>query len=543
MAELVLGPVLRYVDETQATLWMQTDEACEVEVLGHSVRTFQVEGSHFALVVVSGLEAGSRTPYEVALDGHTVWPPSDYEFPPGVIPARGGETGRLRLAFGSCREVSPHEPPYALPERAHPRAQGIDALRAYALELARGREEDRPDALLMLGDQLYADEPSRQLMTRLRRGQPRPDIDDHAVTFADYAGLYRESWREPAVRWLLSTVPSMMSLDDHEIVDAWQISEDWVRRRRGDEAFEQRLTSGLAAYWLFQHLGNLSPAELATDETFRRVRDARDGGDVLREIALRADRETAHVHWSFCRDLGRVRLLVLDSRAARRLVPGDRRIIDDPEWEWARERATSLSGVDHLLLGSSLPFLLPAGLHDLEAAVERVGDGAWGRGAARVAERARCGMNLGHWAGFQESFARLEELLEAARAGGDLASVVMLSGDVHHGYLARWRPRAGGPPVWQAVSSPFRKRLAGYERRAMRLGYTRAAAALGAALARAARARAPAGDWELAVRPSYDNQIGILEFEGRAARVRLVTPEGSDWRDPRLRIAWERTLA
>ena len=36
MPELVLGPLLRYTGETDATLWVETDAACEVEVLGCS---------------------------------------------------------------------------------------------------------------------------------------------------------------------------------------------------------------------------------------------------------------------------------------------------------------------------------------------------------------------------------------------------------------------------------------------------------------------------------------------------------------------------
>ena len=30
---LVLGPLLRYVSETEATIWVETDRACQVEIL------------------------------------------------------------------------------------------------------------------------------------------------------------------------------------------------------------------------------------------------------------------------------------------------------------------------------------------------------------------------------------------------------------------------------------------------------------------------------------------------------------------------------
>ena len=50
MPELVLGPLLRYLSDTEATIWVETSEPCEVEVLGHREPTFQVGRHHFALV-------------------------------------------------------------------------------------------------------------------------------------------------------------------------------------------------------------------------------------------------------------------------------------------------------------------------------------------------------------------------------------------------------------------------------------------------------------------------------------------------------------
>ena len=59
----------------QATVWVETDAACEVAVLDARARTFCVEGHHYALVVLEGLDEGSVRPYEVHLDGARVWPP------------------------------------------------------------------------------------------------------------------------------------------------------------------------------------------------------------------------------------------------------------------------------------------------------------------------------------------------------------------------------------------------------------------------------------------------------------------------------------
>jgi hypothetical protein len=60
---LVLGPMLRYVDETSATVWVRTADAVTVTVerAGRvwSARTFAVHGAHYALVVLDGLTPGS----------------------------------------------------------------------------------------------------------------------------------------------------------------------------------------------------------------------------------------------------------------------------------------------------------------------------------------------------------------------------------------------------------------------------------------------------------------------------------------------------
>ena len=112
MPELVLGPLLRYAGRTDATVWVETDAPCEVEVTagdgggGGRSRTFRVRGRHYALVHVTGLEPGRTYGYEVALDGEKRWPEPDSPFPPSRIRTPGyGEA--LKLVFGSCRVSAP----------------------------------------------------------------------------------------------------------------------------------------------------------------------------------------------------------------------------------------------------------------------------------------------------------------------------------------------------------------------------------------------------------------------------------------------------
>ena len=104
MPALVLGPMLRYVDERVATIWVQTDVACEVEILGTRERTWCLSGMHFALVVVEGLEAGRDHPYEVRLDGAAAWPEPASPFPPSTLRL----PRRRRRARHRLRLVSDH---------------------------------------------------------------------------------------------------------------------------------------------------------------------------------------------------------------------------------------------------------------------------------------------------------------------------------------------------------------------------------------------------------------------------------------------------
>src|ERR1700753_2777122 len=130
---LVLGPLLRYVGETAATIWVETDRACQVRILDHEGATFEVAGHHYALAVIEGLEPGHTYEYQVRLDEAVRWPEPDTRFPPSVI--RTLDPGRpLHMVFGSCRiaELSP-----ARRWRRDRREQdhGADALGALALDL------------------------------------------------------------------------------------------------------------------------------------------------------------------------------------------------------------------------------------------------------------------------------------------------------------------------------------------------------------------------------------------------------------------------
>ena len=293
--------------------------------------------------------------------------------------------------------------------------------------------------------------------------------------YEEYAHLYPLAWSDPANRWLLSTLPSTMIFDDHDVRDDWNTSLRLAAARwRQTEWWHGRIVAGLASYWVYQHLGNLSAAERADDEIWQQVA-AHDGPDELDlsevldalrragrpgaadlplELRPRAQRQPA----------GRGRL----PRRARAGGRRPRSCSTTREMAWLDEQLTG--DVDHLFVGTSLPFLLPPG----PAAPRGVQRGA---GRRRLGPAGRAGrregsarrVDLEHWGAFQESFRTVAEMAVAGGHGG--AGPGAAHGDVP---VRRRAPqlRLGGDPartrattagcssrVLQVVCSPIRNPL------------------------------------------------------------------------------------
>ena len=546
MPNLVLGPLLRYVSDSEATIWVETDGPCEVTVLGRSASTFEVAGHHYALVVLEDLEPGSTLPYEFHVDGVPCWPPPNDIYPACVIRTHTHDES-LRLAFGSCRVSVPHSKPWVLKKDEDPRGREVDALLALVERMRREPSSEWPDAILLLGDQVYADDVSPQTKELIAtRREPGGPPADEVADFAEYTALYRESWSDPALRWLLSTVSSGMIFDDHDVIDDWNISDVWVAQMREQPWWDDRILGAYMSYWIYQHLGNLSPARLYDDPIFCAVQEAEgDCAALVRDFARVAVDEIAGARWSFHRDFGRTRLVVVDSRAGRVLREGKRQMLSDEEWAWVEDQCTG--DFDHLVIGTSLPVMLAPGLHYLEAWNEAVCDGAWGGLAARAAEVIRQAIDLEHWPAFQSSFKRMAVLLEdvaAGRRGAAPATITVLSGDVHHAYVAEaWFPgREVTSRVLQATCSPVRNPL-GRERLALRASFSRPVGALAKRVARAAGVEPGTMCWAFAQTPTFDNQIARIDLVGREARLLIEKTMPEDWQAPRLHTSLSLTIA
>ncbi|MFC4563277.1 alkaline phosphatase D family protein [Nocardiopsis mangrovi] len=564
-AGLRLGPMLRHVTDTTATIWVETDSPCRVTVATSwhtaGADTFTVHGHHYAVCELTGLPPGAMLPYEVRIDDAVAWPEPDSAYPPSLVRTVDHDAP-ARIMFGSCHTSTDHS------ARAVAR-YGVDMLRAYALRLADLRcgegaaDDSEPSLLLLIGDQIYADEIQPRMKAflaehRRRPGAPKatgatgtpgatdaeadtgtdaaPDADadgadgppdDEVVFFDEYAELYRHAWSDPDLRWLLSTVPTLMMFDDHDIRDDWNTSGAWRRDIAARAWWRTRITSGIGAYWVYQHLGNLSGDLRAADPVFADVAIADgDAAPILDAFAARADDDPAHYLWSYRYDIGRSRILMVDTRCGRDVADDTRRtILGADGTAWLDRQVTG--GVDHLVVASSLPFLLPKAVHHLEAWNEAVCAGAWGRWLRGPGEKLRREVDLEHWAAFQTSFHALGDAVAGVAAGerGEPpASVLFLGGDVHFSYLARARVRAGeargtGTAIVQLVCSPTCNRMPPVLRRITRLATSAATALVGAVLARAAGARRPVLDWRLDGGPWYDNSLAALTLDGRAAEV------------------------
>jgi len=368
------------------------------------------------------------------------------------------------------------------------------------------------------------------------------------LDFEEYTRLYYESWSDPAIRWLMSTVSTLMIFDDHDVHDDWNISEAWLEEARSHRWWNEHIKGALSSYWVYQHLGNLAPASHKDDELLAKVKAADDAENLLEEFARGADHRTDGSRWSYCRDLGTTRLIVIDSRAGRVVDEGRRSMLDDQEWEWLYEHATG--GFDHLLIGTSLPWLLGRGMHYAEAWNEAVAGGAWGPIAAKAAEKMRQSVDMEHWAAWEESFTRLVDLFRAVGTGDrgePPASIVALSGDVHHAYLAEvGYPRGTGmrTNVWQAVCSPYRNPLEKTERNQIRIGMSREFEVFARTLARLAGVRDPGIGWRMiGDGPWFDNQVATLIIDGREIHMRLDKAVPVDEQTARLECVLEHRLA
>ena len=552
MPSLIIGPLLRHVDQVSATVWVETDQPCRVTVTTGAAAgpaplggadTFHIAGHHYALVVVEGLEPGSVTPYGVELDDAPVWPLTDASRPPSRIRTPGG-TGAFSVVFGSCRYATPLVLTGQDEQEFPP-----DALDTFAATIAALPDEQWPDAVVLLGDQVYADEtaePTKRYLAS-RRDLAEPPHDQLA-NFEEFTYIYRQSWSDPDIRWLLSTIPSSMIFDDHDVIDDWNSSAAWRTTIEATDWWTERVIGALGSYWIYQHIGNLAPEELRTDPQFARITGAEDGYDALREMALEADRNPPSIRWSYARKWHTVRLLMIDSRAARSLAEGERAMLDDEEFSWVEQTLVDAGndGIEHVLVGSSLPWLMPPAIHDLEGWNAELVRRFDGRRIGRWSEKLRQGGDLEHWAAFRDSFDRLGSALESlgrGQHGKAPTSLLVLSGDVHHAYVAEVvEPRGITSRIYQLTCSPVHNEVPHPMVQTFKIGWSKPAIALTAGLRRLAGVPRTRMRWRKRSGPFFGNELAVLTLDGTRAQLRFEKAETGQDGKPLLRTVFDGRL-
>ncbi|MBC9957166.1 alkaline phosphatase D family protein [Yimella sp. cx-51] len=539
MASIVVGPVLRYVGETTATIFVETDAFCRVTVRSDgrewTAATFSAHDHHYAIVLAGGLEPASVQDYEVDLDGESVWPEPDSPFPPSRI-ATLDPSKDASFLFGSCRTSVSHD-------KEGTDLHGVDAMRAYALEMARNPDH-WPDFVLFLGDQLYADDTSPQMREFIeqRRGLEEPPGEE-IKDFIEYAELYRLAWTDSANRWLLSTLPSAMIFDDHDVRDDWNTSHSWHEEMNRTPWWHERIVGALGSYWIYQHAGNLDHDTLRDDKIWKIIAAHDDSSEldltsVVDAFGEEIDSDPTTYRFSFVRDLGESRLIVIDSRAARDLRPDHRAMLDADELAWLDDQMRG--DTQHLFIGTSLPFLLPTGIHDLESMNESMAQGDKPL-TAKIGEKIRQAVDLEHWAAFEKSFADVSEMvMQVARGqrGAAPATITFLSGDVHNSYVneVTVTPEPIESKIVQAVCSPIRNPLPRHVRMLQGTLSGWMADPMRKLINRFPKVKKPNFDWTTTHGPWFDNNLARVEVLGPRLLLTWAKGdvEGDKYDDPKL---------
>lgn len=329
-----------------------------------------------------------------------------------------------------------------------------------------------------------------------------------------------------------------MIFDDHEVRNNWNVSESWQREALTSPGWANQVRSAYAAYWLYQHLGNLSPAALREEGVLTALTGGQPAGHgsdaALWDFVARADGAAADGRpspWSYERELSDTRLVMLDTRSVRVLDEQRRSMFTPGEWDAVERRIRG--GCAHLLVATSVPLLLHPAQHDAEAWNEAMCRGALGQRAARWSEALRRHGNLDQWPAFQSSLHRLVGMLgevAAGRRGSAPTTVLVLSGDVHHAYVADLSfPASAGvqSPVVQMVCSPFRNGLPVVVRRGLSVADTVPVRALARLLARSVGVRRAPYRWSVPTGPMFGNFVASLRLTRAGAVLRIDEAVGS----------------
>lgn len=424
MTQLVLGPIIGGLsseppqvvevqtddDATQtAKLWGRADgegtlhawigrrsDLSDAQLAGESL-PLRPEDGFAGVAPVSNLAPETLHYYTLTLSD-TKPAPDAGPFPSfKTFPSRHQPTS-FSFAFGSCfRPEGPEEAPIF--ER-----------------LAEKLETDDLRFLLMIGDQIYADDKDHNSLRRI------------AASLDDYRVVYEYTWKRAPFRRLLERIPTFMTLDDHEVDDDWcwtdsgrskcaiPVWDHLLRRLRGDEPSDlttDRAKAALKAFW--EHQGMHSPAHHETP-----LLDAND-------FYTLEDQDPGSFAYSFT--FGSAAFFVMDTRTrrVRDRRGGQKTILGDAQWDVLEQwllRVSRTYPVKFLVTSSALLVRL------------------W------------IDILYDRWGGFASE---RDHLLDFIAANG-IKGVYLLSGDLHSAHAVEAElecSRGHTIRLWEYCSSPF----------------------------------------------------------------------------------------
>jgi alkaline phosphatase D len=265
MEKIILGPIIGGLSHERVNLWGRAGETgtlyawlARKKDLSDAIPVGQsnlLAASGFAgMVEIKKLKP--ETTYYYAISLSKVKPSSFSSFKTFPAP---GKTKNFRFAFGSCFRPD-HDPAIA--------GESFEKL---------GTEKDIA-FMLMLGDQIYADEYKYNGLGRV------------ASTLDEYRFVYQKTWSNAHLQNLLAKTPVFMTLDDHEVDDDWHWQDEkrqianfsgytkLMRFLKGRPRAERvlppvsRVRNALQAYWEHQGMHApqmLLPLEVNKENQFR----------------------------------------------------------------------------------------------------------------------------------------------------------------------------------------------------------------------------------------------------------------------------------
>ena len=299
--------------------------------------------------------------------------------------------GKPRMAFASCNGFS----------SAGEIKKVQDKNRLWT-HMAALHAKDPYNVLIMGGDQVYADQiweacpaikawVETPFETRRRR---RFSSAMAAQVKRFYFNLYRDRWHQPEVEGMLSSTPTVMMWDDHDIFDGWGSYRPEIQTCR-----------------VYEGIFDIARDHFAV---FQQQVDPRAAEDHPSKVAGQGG-------FTVALDLGDYAILALDARSERTQARVLARETWDAVWAWTDQlRPADAGGPKHLLVVVAVP-VLHADFGSLETVLD------WVPGEQDLEDDVR-----DHW---QSPGHRKERLRLIHRLLGLMARTkiraTMLSGDVH----------------------------------------------------------------------------------------------------------------